>query len=92
MKQVQIRFAGDNKCITKHRGIVPMFGYQGQFFIADVMGEGGDLPFNALGSGRAKTSGGGAVTMATGLGIPPLDIHWLGKEVWHQALGCCSQK
>lgn len=59
MKQVQIRFAGDNKYITKHRGILPVFGYQGQFFIADVMGSGGgDLPFNAFGSGREKTSGG----------------------------------
>lgn len=38
MKQVQIRFAGDNKYIKKRRGILPVFGYQGQFFIADVTG------------------------------------------------------
>lgn len=51
MKQVQIRFAGDNKYITKRRGILPVFGYQGQFFIADVTGAEGE------GEGRPRVYG-----------------------------------
>lgn len=99
MKQVQIRFAGDNKYITKRRGILPMFGYQGQFFIADVTGGGGggtatsvrrNLPFNAFGSGRklatARGNHGDRARRST-VGRPQSQ-----KEVWHQALGCCYQK
>lgn len=98
MKQVQIRFAGDNKYTTKRRGILPVFGYQGAILHCGRDGGGPwtatsvrhNLPFNAYGSGRklatARGNHGDRARRST-VGRPQSQ-----KEVWHQALGCCYQK